>query len=137
VNKQEYGPPISLAQTKKVLVAAESAATANQWSVVIAVTDSAGHMTAMVRMDNAHLGSINVARLKAQTAVNFKCPTKTFEDALAAGTLRLLALDNFCPIEGGVPLYDDGKLVGAIGVSGAKADQDGVIAAAGAQVLSV
>jgi glc operon protein GlcG len=136
--KQEYGLPISLAQAKRILDAAESAAAANDWSVVMAVADSGGHLVAMLRMDGAHLGSISAARLKAKTAVNFKCTTKIFEDAIAGGGvgLKLLAVEHICPIEGGLPLFDGNRVIGAIGVSGARPDQDGTVAAAGAAVLA-
>lgn len=133
----EYGPPISLAAAKKVLEAAEAEAAANKWPVVIAVVDSTGHLVALHRMDHAQFGSIEVAQAKALTAVNFKRPTKAFADTVAEGGtgMRLLARENFCPLEGGVLILDGGKIVGAIGVSGVQSTQDGQIATAGAQAI--
>jgi uncharacterized protein GlcG (DUF336 family) len=131
----EYGPPLSLAQAKRVIEAAEAEALANQWAMVIAVLDSTGHLLALHRMDHAQYASIGVAQAKAQTALNFKRPTKIFEDGLAGGALRWLAMPDICPLEGGIPITQDGKITGAIGVSGAQASQDAQVAAAGAKVL--
>jgi glc operon protein GlcG len=131
----EYGPPISLVDAKRVIEAAEAEARANQWAMVIAVLDSTGHLVVLHRMDHAQYASIGVAQAKAQTALNFKRPTKVFEDGLAAGALRLLGMPDLCPLEGGIPITQNGKITGAIGVSGAQAAQDAQVAAAGAQVL--
>jgi glc operon protein GlcG len=135
---QAYGPSLSLADAKKVLQAAESAATANDWAMSIAITDTAGHLITMQRMDHAQLASVVLAQAKARSAVNFKCPTSTFEKAVAgAGAgLKLLAVEGLCPVEGGIPLVADGKIVGAIGVSGAQSAQDGQVATAAAQVFA-
>lgn len=81
-------------------------------------------------MDNAQRGSVAVAQAKALTAVNFKRPNKIFEQAVASGGLglRILSTDDICPLEGGIPIVIDGKLVGAIGVSGAQSHEDGLVA---------
>jgi uncharacterized protein GlcG (DUF336 family) len=85
-------------------------------------------------MDNTQLGSANIAIDKARSAALFKRPTKAFQDALAAGGdgLRILRLQGAVPVEGGFPLVMDGKIVGAIGVSGATSAQDAQCAKAGA-----
>lgn len=134
---QEYGPAISLATAKQVVARAEAVAQENSWAMVIAVLDSSGHLVLLHRMDHAQYASIAVAQAKAATAINFKRPSKVFEDAVAAGGLglRLLAMD-LCPLEGGIPLQHDGKIIGAIGVSGAQSTQDGVVATAGAAVVN-
>lgn len=134
----EYGPPISLAAAKRMIEAAETEASANQWAMVIAVVDSTGHLVALHKMDHAQFGSIDIAQAKAQTAVNFKRPTKVFEEAVAQGGLglRLLSTPGLCPLEGGTPLLGDGKVIGAIGVSGAQSTQDGQVAMAGARVIN-
>jgi glc operon protein GlcG len=128
-----YGPPIALTEAKAVIEAAESEARGNGWAMVIAVVDSTGHLVALSRMDDAQYGSIAIAQAKARTAVDFKRETKVFEDAVAGGGvgLRVLSAENICAIEGGAPLVRDGRIVGAIGVSGAKAAEDGQVAAAG------
>lgn len=86
----------------------------------------------------AQIGSVAVAQAKAESAVKFKRPTKVFEEALSAGGLglRLLATAAACPLEGGLPLLQDGQVVGAIGVSGMQSTQDGIAAAAGAAVMA-
>jgi uncharacterized protein GlcG (DUF336 family) len=131
----EYGPPLTLAEAKRVIEAAEAEALVNQWAMVIAVLDSTGHLVALHRMDHAQYASIGVAQAKAQTALNFKRPTKVFEDGLAGGALRWLGMPDLCPLEGGIPITRKGRITGAIGVSGAQASQDAQVAAAGLKVL--
>ena len=134
----EYGPPISLADAKRVIEAAETETSTNQWAMVVAVVDGTGHLVALHKMDHAQFGSIVIAQAKAQTAVIFKRPTKVFDEAVAQGGLglRLLSTQDLCPLEGGIPLLGDGKVTGAIGVSGAQSTQDGQVAMAGAQVIN-
>ena len=128
----EYGPPITLAAAKAVSEAAEAEARAQGWSMVIAVVDSTGHLVVLHKMDHAQYGSVEIAQHKAQTAVDFKRPSKVFEDGIVAGGigLRMLWPRNLCPMEGGVPIVDDGKIIGAIGISGAQSTQDGRVAQA-------
>jgi glc operon protein GlcG len=132
-----YGPAITLEQAKKVMAGAEAEAIKNKWNVVIAVLDSGGNLVTLQRMDGAQWGSIEVAREKAYSAVAFRRPTKAFEDAIGQGgaNLRLLRLTGANPIEGGLPIVVDGKLVGGIGVSGVTAQQDGQISRAGVEAL--
>ncbi len=132
-----YGPPISLAAAKRVMAAAEAEALAQQWPLAIAIVDSGGHLVMLHRMDQTQLGSLSIAQFKAETAVNFKRPTRMFEDTIAAGGfgLRFLSVSNACALEGGLPLFVDGAIVGAIGVSGMHSTQDAQVAAAGAAAL--
>jgi glc operon protein GlcG len=132
-----YGPPISLAQAAKVMAAAEAEANGNHWQQAIAILDSGGHLVMLHCLDNAQHGSIVIAQRKAETAVNFKRSTKVFEDMLGAGgaNLRLLGRTNITPIDGGLPLIADGRIVGAIGVSGMLSAQDAQVAQAGAGVM--
>ena len=127
---QQYGLPISLDMAKSLAQAAEAEAKKNGWNMVIAIVDSAARIALVHRMDHAQYGSIDVALAKAKTAVNFKRSTKGFDDAVGKGGmgLRLLAIEGICPLEGAVPIIVDGMLVGAIGVSGAKPQEDGVVA---------
>ena len=129
-----YGMPISLADAKKVIAAAEAEANKNKWPVAIAVVDPSGFLVAFSRLDNTQLGSIEVALQKSKTSALFRRPTRVFEEALGKGgeNVRLLKLPGALPIEGGLPIIVDGKVIGAIGVSGVKSTEDGVIAAAGA-----
>ena len=132
-----YGEAISLETAKKVLAAAEAEAKKNNWPVAIAVVDGAGFLVAFQRLDNTQLGSVEVALEKARTSALFRRPTKVFEDSLAlgGGNLKVLKLPGGLPIEGGLPIVIDGKIVGAIGVSGVKSTEDGQIAAAGLEAL--
>jgi uncharacterized protein GlcG (DUF336 family) len=132
-----YGAPISLELALKVIAAAEAEAQKNNWPVAISVVDSGGFLVAAHRLDNTQLGSIAVAEDKARTSVLFRRPSKAFEDAVAGGGigLRALRLRGATPYEGGIPLFLDGKLVGAVGVSGVTPQQDGQVATAGAGAL--
>jgi glc operon protein GlcG len=132
-----YGPPISLENAKKAAAPALAEARKNNWSMAVAIVDPSGNLVYYEKMDNTQLGSVNVAIDKARSAALFKRPTKAFQDALAAGGagLRILHIHGAVAVEGGIPLVLDGKIVGAIGVSGAASDQDGQCAKAGADAL--
>ena len=132
-----YGLAITYAQAKDVMAAAEAEAMKNNWSVVITIIDSGGKTVMMHRMDNTSYGSIRVAEGKAQTALDFRRPSKAFEGAIAEGGLglRLLAVPGIMPIQGAVPIVSDGKIIGAIGVSGVTSEQDEQTAMAGAAVI--
>ena len=123
----DYGAPIALKDALTVAAAAEAEADRLGLQVIVAVVDSGGHLVCLHRLDNAQFGSIPVAEAKARSAVAFRRPTKLFEDSLA-DTPRVLALSGAVPIEGGLPLIAGGKIVGAIGVSGAMPYQDELIA---------
>lgn len=129
-----YGAPITLEQAQRVAQAAQEEAQRHDWPMVIAIVDSAGHLVLQHRIDQAQLGSIEVARQKAETAVRFRRPTKRFEEALAQGGLhlRLLGMTNLTPLDGGLPLVVDGHVIGAIGVSGMQSHEDALVAEAGA-----
>ena len=127
---------LTLEAAKKIAVAAEAEAKKNSWNVVIAIVDDGGHLIYLQRMDGTQTGSVDVAIKKAQTAINFKRPTKVFEDAVAGGRQVILALHGALPIEGGVPVTVGGQIIGAIGVSGVKSTEDGQIAKAGADAAS-
>jgi len=132
-----YGLPITLEQAKKVVAGAEAEAKKNSWNVVIAVLDSGGNLVMLHRLDGAPLGSIEVAREKAYSAVAFRRPTKAFEDALGQGgaNLRILRVPGASPLEGGLPIVVDGKLIGAVGVSGVLSTQDAQTGRAGIEAL--
>lgn len=132
-----YGPPITLAQAKKAMAGAEAEALKNKWQMVIVILDSGGNLVATHRLDGAQFGSVEVAREKAWSAVAFRRPTKVFQDLIEKGgaNLRLLRLTGANPLDGGLPIVVDGKLVGAIGVSGATGEQDAQVARAGIEAL--
>ena len=129
-----YGLPITLDQAKKVMAGAEAEAKKNNWPVAIAIVDSAGKLAAFSKMDNTQHGSVDIAIGKATTANNLRRPTKALQDGIAQGgvNLRILGQPGITPLEGGVPIIVDGKIVGAIGVSGVLSSQDAEVAMAGA-----
>src|SRR5271156_2722082 len=132
-----YGLSISVDNAKKAAAPALAEAAKNNWSVAVAIVDPGGNLVYYDKMDNTQLASANVSVDKARSAARFKRPTKAFQDALAAGGegLRVLALEGAVPVEGGFPLVMDGKIVGAIGVSGATSAQDAQCSKAGADSL--
>ena len=132
-----YGLSISLENAKKATMPALAEAAKNNWSMAVAIVDPAGNLVYYEKMDNTQLGSANVAIDKARSAALFKRPTKAFQDALAAGGegLRILRIQGATPVEGGIPLVSDGKIVGAIGVSGGTSAQDAQCAKASADAF--
>lgn len=132
-----YGKPISLEAAKKVMAAAEAEAVKNQWPMVIAIVDSTNHLVMLHRMDQAQFGSSKVAPLKAETALNFRRPTKVFEDSIAGGGqgVRVVTIPDILALEGGLPILHNGDVIGAIGVSGMRSDQDAQVARAGIAAL--
>jgi glc operon protein GlcG len=133
-----YGESVSLETAKKLAAAAETFATGKKWPVVIVIVDTGGNLVLLQKIDNTQVGSIEVAIGKARTANNFKRPTKAFEEAITNGGLglRVLSLPDAVLIEGGEPIIVDGKIIGAIGVSGVQASQDGEVAKAGLAALT-
>ena len=132
-----YGSPITVETAKKVAAPAVAEARRNGWTMAVAIVDTHGDLVYFERMDDTQVGSVDVAIAKARSAARFKRPTKAFQDAVAAGGegVRILALTGAVPVEGGLPLVADGKIVGAIGMSGGTSAQDGQAAAAGSSVL--
>ena len=126
---------MTLAAAKKIAAAAEAEAVKNKWPVVIVILDDGANLVYLQKMDTTQIGSVDVAIAKAASAVKFKRPTKVFEDGVAGGRHALLGLTGAMPIEGGVPIMSGGKIVGAIGVSGGAAPQDGQVAKAGADTV--
>jgi glc operon protein GlcG len=126
---------LTLEVAKQLSAAAEAEAVKNNWPVAIAIVDEGGHLVHLAKLDNTQYGSIDVAIQKAQTSAAFKRPTKVFEEAIAGGRNAIIALKGALPLEGGVPITFDGKIIGAIGVSGVKSTEDGQVAKAGADAL--
>jgi glc operon protein GlcG len=133
-----YGPSITLDQAKRVMAAAELQAAENTWQVAITILDSGGNLVMFHKIDNAQLSAVTVSEGKARTALEFKRPSKDLDDAIARGGAgnRLLALKDITPLEGGIPIVVDGKIIGAIGVSGAVSSQDAQVAKAGNDALA-
>jgi glc operon protein GlcG len=127
---------LTLTDAKLIAAAAKAEAVKNNWRVTIAVLDDGGNLLFLQRLDEAPLGSIVVAQEKARTALLFKRPTKVFEEIIASGRTAMLTLPGATPIEGGLPLLNNGQLIGAIGVSGVQSPQDAQIAGAGVEVAA-
>ena len=132
-----YGAPINGETAKKVAAAALTEARKNNWNMAAAVVDPAGDLVYFEKLDGTQAASVTIAVDKARSSARFKRPTKALQDTLAAGGdgLRVLRLDGAIPVEGGVPILVDGKIVGAIGLSGGTSAQDGQCANAGAAVV--
>jgi glc operon protein GlcG len=130
-----YGPPIGVEAARKAVAAANAEGKKNGWTVAVAVVDTAGDLVYFERMDGTQAGSVKVSQEKARTAARFKRPSKAFEDAIANGRNAILGLPDVTPIEGGIPIVLEGKIVGAIGVSGGTSPQDAQCASAGASAL--
>jgi uncharacterized protein GlcG (DUF336 family) len=130
-----YGASINLETARKVATAAAAEGRKNGWTVAVAIVDTAGDLVYFERADDTQVASSQIAQEKARTAVRFKRPSKAFEEALAAGRMGILGMPGVIPLEGGIPLLADGKIVGAVGVSGVTSQQDGVCAQAGIDAL--
>ncbi len=134
----QYGSPgVNLEQAKKAVEAAEAEAKKNGWPLAIAVVSNGGNLVHFSRMDNTQIASIQIAQHKAKAAATFRRPTKVFQDGLTANppNLVLLTLDGVIASEGGIPLMSGGKIIGAIGCSGATGAQDGQACKAGADTI--
>ena len=134
----QYGTNVNHEQARKAIAGAVADARKQNLPMAIAVVDTAGQLVAFERMDNTQYGSIAVSNDKASSAALFRRPTKVFQDVLAGGGagLRVLTLRGANAVEGGIPLMLDGKIIGAIGVSGGSAEQDGVVAKAGQDAMA-
>jgi len=132
-----YGPPISLDRAQAVIRAAVAEAKKRNWKMNVAVVDSGGNLVAFQRMDGAMLASIQIAEHKARAAATFRRETKVVEDGVQLMRLNyLLAFDGIIASRGGIPLIDQGMIIGAIGCSGGTDSQDEVVSKAGAAVIN-
>jgi glc operon protein GlcG len=127
---------LTLAEARKAVVAATAEAKANGWNVVIVVADDAGYPLTIDRLDNAQRPSVDIAIGKARTAALFKRPSAALEEAINKGRAALLSVDGQVFLQGGVPIVVNGEVIGAVGVSGVRADQDEQVATAGAKAIN-
>lgn len=121
---------LSFEGARRLAAAAAEEAQRNNWGVSIAVVDDHGELLFFARLDGAHQQSVDIARAKARTAARWRRETKALEDAVAAGRTVLMAVDGMLPLEGGVPIIVDGRVIGAVGVSGVTSQQDAQVAKA-------
>jgi len=126
---------LTLEDARRMTLAAQRTAAENNWNVVVAIVDDGGHLISLQRMDGTQKGSVRVAEQKARTAILYKRPSKAFEDMVLQGRPVMMTMPDVICLEGGVPLIRDGVYVGAIGISGVKSSEDGIVAAAGAAAL--
>lgn len=119
----------------KVAAAAEAEAKKHNWKMNIAVVGPGGDLKYFLRMDDAQLASVQISQDKANAAARFRRPTKAFFDAVEGGHSYIAFLRGVVPSEGGFPLVEGGKLIGAIGCSGGTGAQDGVTCKAGADTV--
>ena len=132
-----YGPPISAEKAQAAIAAAAAEAKKRNWAMNIAVVGGPGYLIAFLRMDNAQIASISIAEHKARAAAKYRRPTKAFEDAVQKfGFNYILTLDDVIASRGGIPLIEDGRLIGAIGCSGGTGSQDEVVCTAGAGTIN-
>ena len=132
-----YGPPVSLDRAQAVIHAAVAEAKKRDWKMNVAVVDSGGNLVAFQRMDGAMLASIQIAEHKARAAATFRRETKVFEDGINLMHLNyLLAFDGVIASRGGLPLIEQGAIIGAIGCSGGADSQDEIVSKVGAAIIN-
>jgi len=131
-----YGAPISLQKAEDAIRAAVAEANKRGWALNIAVVDFGGHLVSFARMDGGQLASIAISEHKARASAKFRRLTRFFEDAVQRGAAYLATLDDVVASRGGIPLIEDGKLVGAIGCSGGTGSQEEAVCSAGAATIN-
>ena len=132
-----YGPPISAEKAQAAIAAAAAEAKKRGWAMNIAVVGGPGYLIAFLRMDQAQIASVKIAEHKARAAAKFRRPTKVFEDAVQKGGLNyIMTLDDVIASRGGIPLIEDGRLIGAIGCSGGTGSQDEATCTAAANTIN-
>ena len=131
-----YGPSISLERAQAAISAVVTEAKKRDWKMNVAVVDPGGNLVAFQRMDGAMLASIQIAEHKARAAAMFRRETKVFEDAIQLNSFNyLMTLDGVIASRGGIPLIEEGKLIGAIGCSGGTDSQDEIVCKAGVATI--
>ncbi|MFZ2069139.1 MAG: heme-binding protein [Xanthobacteraceae bacterium] len=131
-----FGPPIAMDKAQAVIAAAVAEANKRGWPEDFAVVDNHGDLVAFARMDGAQLASIAIAQHKARTAARYRRPTLAFETGMQKfGFNYLLTLDDVIASRGGIPLVQDGKIIGAVGCSGGTGSQDQVLCEAAAATI--
>ena len=129
-------PVLTLDVAKQIAAAAEAEAIKNSWPVAVSIVDPGGQLIYFQKLDDTQIGSVEVSIAKARCAALFKRPSKALADVVTGGNVGMMSLPGSIPVEGGVPLYVDGQIVGAIGISGVMSNQDGIVAQAGVTALA-
>ena len=131
-----YGTPISLERAQHAIQATVAEAQKRGWKMNVAVVDWSGSLVAFARMDGAQIASVDIAQHKARAAAKYRRETKVFENGVQAGFNYLMTLDDIIASRGGIPLLQDGRMIGAIGCSGGTGSQDEAVCKAGVDSLS-
>lgn len=127
---------LTVVEVERILQAAREEAEKNQWAVTIAVSDDGGHPLALLRLDDCPPISVYIAIDKARTSALGRRESKQYEDMINGGRTAFITVPLSSALEGGVPIIVDGQVIGAVGVSGVKADQDAQIAKAGVVAIA-
>lgn len=129
-------PVLTLNVAKQIAAAAEAEAIKNSWPVAVSIVDPGGQLIYFQKIDDTQIGSVEVSIAKARCTALFKRPSKALADVVTGGNVGMMSLPGSIPVEGGVPLYVDSQIVGAIGISGVMSNQDGIVAQAGVAALA-
>src|SRR3712207_6543028 len=133
--RPDYGPSINIGNAKKVAGATLAECAKNQWNVAVAVVDTHGYLVYFERMENTQYASMDIAIGKAKAAATYRRPTRAFADVINKGGPATATLPGVFASPGGVPIFVDGKVTGAVGVSGVTGDQDEQCAMAGLKAM--
>lgn len=129
-------PILTLDIAKQIASAARTEAIKNGWNVCIAIVDPAGLLIYFQKLDDTQLGSVEVSQAKARCSALYKRPSKALADVVTGGNVGMMGLPGAIAVEGGLPLFADGQIVGAIGISGVMSNQDGIVAQAGVDAFA-
>lgn len=130
-----YGAPVPLETAQRLIAAAFDHARASGWRVAVAVVEPTGELVAFARLDDTQYGSIEAAQRKAATSARYRAATADREQSVQSGRIVILGNPDVFPIAGGRPIVIDGRIVGAIGVSGVTSAQDDEVALAALATL--
>lgn len=133
--RPSYGGQITLDDAKKIAAGAIAEARKNSWNVAVAILDNHGMLIYYEMLDDTQTSSATIAVEKGRTAAMFRRPSKAFEDVVSKGRVAVLGLPGATPIQGGLPIVVNGKIIGGVGVSGVNSDQDEQVAQAGLNAL--
>lgn len=132
---QSYGPVVTADVAKKVAAGAIAECQKNNWRVAVTIVDTHGSLVHFERIDDTQIASLKISMDKAIAAATFRRPTRVWEDAMAKGRIAVMTLSGVVASPGGVPIVSGGKVIGAVGVSGATGDQDEQCAKAGVAAM--
>jgi uncharacterized protein GlcG (DUF336 family) len=130
-----YGPQISTATAKKIAAGTLAECAKNSWNVAVAIVDPHGFLVYFERMEDTQYASMDIAIGKARTAATYRRTTRVFADVINKGSPATATLGGIYASPGGVPIFVDGKIIGAVGVSGVTGDQDEQCAMAGIKAM--